>query len=69
MVLLTFYIYIQERELGFYKLRREIRLAMAHIEKEFPFSEDEIKTIKELCETLQPVEVVVKYICKVSLIL
>ena len=44
-------------------------MAMLQLEKEFPFSDQELESIKDLCDSLKPVEVAVKYICKVRVFL
>ena len=52
----------------FYHLRKEIKMAMVHLEKDFPFTDEELQAIKELSEILEPVEIAVKRICEVSFI-
>ena len=48
----------------FYELRKEIKIAMVQLEREFEFSDDELEKIKELCEALTPIEMTVKLLCK-----
>jgi len=47
----------------FYELRKEIKVAMMQLEQEFEFSNDELEKIKELCEALASIEMVVEYLC------
>ena len=46
----------------FYKLHKEIKVAMDQLEQEF--SNDELKKINKLCEALALMEKAVKYLCK-----
>ena len=48
----------------FHKLQPEEKLALVSMDMEFPFSEEELQVIEDLCESLAPVEVAVKYLCK-----
>ena len=53
----------------FYELRKEIKVAMMQLEQEFEFSNDELERIKELCEALAPIEMVVEYLCTENAVL
>ena len=37
----------------FYKLRKEVKMALVRMEKEFPFTEEELNVIKELLEVIR----------------
>ena len=50
----------------FYEVRKEVKLAMIHLEREFDVSDKELKKIKELCDALAPIEMIVKDLCKES---
>ena len=48
----------------FYELRKEIKVAMAHLDRDFDFSEQELDMIKKLFGALAPIEMAVEYLCK-----
>ena len=50
----------------FLKLQKEAKLAMVSMDMEFPFVEEELQALEDLCECLTPMEVAVKYLCKES---
>ena len=48
----------------FYELRKEVKVAMLQIDKDFNISHEELDKIKEICDTLAPLEMAVQYLCK-----
>ena len=48
----------------FLKCREEIKKALRNFNIKFDFSEDEITTLKNICDALEPLEVAVKALCR-----
>ena len=48
----------------FYELRKEIKVAMVQLDREFDFSSIELDKIKELCDALALIKLAVEYLCK-----
>ena len=48
----------------FVRVEREIKVALINMNMVFPFNEEEMEMIRELCESLNHLEVAVNYLCK-----
>ena len=48
----------------FYEMRKEVKVAMLQLDKDFNISQEELDKIKEICNTLAPLEMAVQYLCK-----
>jgi len=48
----------------FYELRKEVKIAMVPLEEQFDLSDEELVSIKEMCDALAPIEMAVEYLCK-----
>ena len=48
----------------FYELKKEVKVAMPPLDKDFNISHEELDKINEICDTLAPLEMVVQYLCK-----
>ena len=48
----------------FHKMRKEVKVAMLQLDKDFNISREELDKIKEICDTLAPFEMAVQYLCK-----
>ena len=48
----------------FYKLQKEIKIAVVQLDRRFEFTNAELHKIKELCEALAPIEMAVEYLDK-----
>ena len=48
----------------FYKMWKEVKVAMLQLDKDFNISREELNKIKEICDTLALLEMVVQYLCK-----
>ena len=49
-----------------YEMRKEIKMAMLELDQEFNLDDEDLTKIKELCETLTPLEMAVNYHCHES---
>ena len=48
----------------FYEMRKEVKVAMLQLDKDFNISCEELDKIKEICDTFAPLEMAVQYLCK-----
>ena len=48
----------------FYEMRKEVKVAMLQLDKDFNISREELDKIKEICDTLAPLETAVQCLCK-----
>ena len=45
-------------------MKKEVKVAMLQLDKDFNISSEELDRIKEICATLAPLEMAVQYLCK-----
>ena len=48
----------------FYVVKKEVKIAMLQIDQQFDLNDQELATIKELCDTLAPLEIAVQCLCQ-----
>lgn len=48
----------------FYELKKEVQMAMIKLDKPFEISQDEFSIIKDVCNSLEPIEIAVNYLCQ-----
>ena len=48
----------------FHEMRKEVKVAMLRLDKDFNISREELDKIKKICDTLVPLEMAVQYLCK-----
>ena len=48
----------------FYEMRKEVKVAMLQLDKDFNNSRKELDKIKEICDTLVPLDMAVQYLSK-----
>ena len=48
----------------FFEMSKEVKVVMLQLDKDFNISHEELDKIKEICDTLAPLEMAVQYLCK-----
>ena len=48
----------------FHEMRKEVKVAMLQLDKDFNISREELDKIKKICDTLAPLEMAEQYLCK-----
>ena len=48
----------------FYEMKKEVKVAMLQLDKDFNISREKLDKIKEICDTLVPLEMAVQYLCQ-----
>ena len=49
---------------SFYEVKKEVKIAMLQIDQQFDLNDQELATIKELCDALALLEIAVQYLCQ-----